>query len=305
MRLLNTFFKRPPTPPVNFVTILLMKKWASGILSFFLLAGCTAHRIFYFPDSKLYVDPDKLGLPYEVVTYPSLNGKQLVGVYFKAEGPAVGTVVHCHGNAHNVSDHFPLALFLRKGGFDVLSFDYQGFGASEGRPSPEGTIEDAVASVHYASSRLAPGAQGVVLFGQSLGVAVAVGAAVREPAVKALVLEGGFNSYRVITRTVLRRSWILWPVSAILPPILVRKTWDPEKIVAEISPRPLLVIHGTADRVVPAVLSERLFARAREPKKLWLIPGAGHLQCHRVAGAAYEEKVIGFYRRALGLTENN
>ncbi|MBK6879418.1 MAG: alpha/beta hydrolase [Elusimicrobia bacterium] len=282
-----------------------MKQWAVAIIAVLFLSGCTAHRLFYFPDSKLYVDPDKLGLSYEVVTYPSLNGKKLVGVYFKAQGPTVGTVVHCHGNAHNVSDHFPLALFLRKGGFDILSFDYQGFGASEGLPSPEGTIEDAVASVRYAVSRLAPGARGVVFFGQSLGVAVAVGAAAREPAVKALALEGGFNSYRVITRTVLRRSWILWPISALLPPILIRKTWDPEKVVADLAPRPLLVIHGTADRVVPAVLSERLFALAREPKELWLIAGAGHLQCHRVAGAAYEEKIIGFFHRALGLTEKN
>ena len=75
--------------------------------------------------------------------------------------------------------------------------------------------------------------------------------------------------------------------------------------MADLAPRPLLVIHGTADRVVPAVLSERLFALAREPKELWLIAGAGHLQCHRVAGAAYEEKIIGFFHRALGLTEKN
>ncbi len=265
------------------------------------LCGCAAKGLFYFPNSKLYVDPDKIGIPCELVTYPSVNGKTLYGLYFNAVGDPVGTAVHFHGNANNVSDHFPLALFLRNYGYDVLCFDYQGFGASEGKPSPANAIDDGLASVRYAQGRMRAPGGGVVIFAQSVGVAAAAAVAAKEPLVRAAVLEGGFDSFRTITRVTLRRSWVLFPFSAVVPALTVRRTWDPVNFIAQISPRPLLFIHGTTDRVVPPRLTERLYARAEDPKELWLIPGANHLQCHRVAGKQYEKKIDVFFRRALGL----
>jgi fermentation-respiration switch protein FrsA (DUF1100 family) len=139
----------------------------------------------------------------------------------------------------------------------------------------------------------------VVLFAQSVGVSPAVAVAAQDPSVKALVLEGGFNSYRTISGIVMRRSWLLWPFSWVLPPLFVRRTWDAERWIGRVAPRPVLFIHGTEDHVVPYQLSKKLFDHAKEPKELWLIPGADHLQCHRTADHAYETKIADFFQKAL------
>src|SRR5688572_495211 len=110
----------------------------SNVLTFLLfsviLQSCSPQRYFYYPNSILYVDPEKVGLKPDIMQYPSFNGKKLTALYFKTDQEPKGTIVHFHGNYGNVSSHFPLAVFLLKYGYDVLAFDYQGYGASEGRP---------------------------------------------------------------------------------------------------------------------------------------------------------------------------
>src|SRR5438105_4764433 len=113
-----------------------MRKINLRIAPFVLLAlwGCSPQRFFYYPNRVLYVDPDRIGLHPELVRYPSLNGKELTALFFKTDQKPKGTIVHFHGNYGNVSSHFPLSLFLLKYGFDVLAFDYEGYGGSQGTP---------------------------------------------------------------------------------------------------------------------------------------------------------------------------
>jgi fermentation-respiration switch protein FrsA (DUF1100 family) len=262
-------------------------------------AGCSAHRLFYYPNAHLYADPHTAGIDYEVVRYPSLNGRELVGLYFATPKTPKGTVVHFHGNFGNVSNHFSQSTFLLERGFDVLIFDYQGYGGSKGRPTPKHTVEDGLASVRYAESRRR-GPGGVAVFGQSLGAAVATVTAAREPGVRAAVLEAGFTSYRAIARDVLKRSWVTWPLSWFAPTLAVRRRYDPIDHVAMIAPRPVLLIHGDADLTIPVWMAERLFAAAGEPKSLWIIPGGEHLGSRRAAGrAAYEDRIAAFLEAAL------
>ena len=77
-------------------------------------------------------------------------------------------------------------------------------------------------------------------------------------------------------------------------------TVRPVDVIGSISPRPLLIIHGLNDQVVPPANSERNFARARQPKQLWLVPGAGHGKAHTAKKAEYEQRVVGFFRNSLG-----
>src|SRR5438034_11191517 len=93
------------------------------LLAGFCLAGCSPGSIYYYPNNRLYSDPRDQGLPYDLVQFPSLNGKKLYGIYFKAKPPAKGVIVHFHGNFGNVSNHYSLATFLLKYGFDVFMFD--------------------------------------------------------------------------------------------------------------------------------------------------------------------------------------
>lgn len=264
----------------------------------FLLPACAARSVFYLPNNALFLDPHQVGLEYELVSYLSLNGKKLYSILFRTEEKPKGIVVHLHGNYGNVSHHFAQSVFLLKQGYDVLVVDYQGFGGSEGKPTPQNTVEDGRASVRYALSvcRSTPAAVG--LFGQSIGAAVSAVVAAEEPEVKGVVLEAGFSRYREISKDVLKRSKITWVFAYLLPPLIVRRECDPMDYVGRISPRPVLFVHGTGDKTVPDWMSRKLFDRAGEPKRLWLIPGAGHLECRRYS-RDYEKEIGAFFDAAL------
>jgi len=267
-----------------------------GLFMILLLSGCSVQRFFYYPNRNLYVDPERTGLPYEIVHYPSQNGKTLYGLYFPAVGTAKGSVVHFHGNYGNVSNHFPLALFLVRHGFNVLAFDYEGYGASEGRPSPKHLLEDGIASIHYLQSR-AP-TLGVGVFGQSLGGSTAIQVAAKEPLVKAAVIEAAFSGQRAMSRAVLKRSVWTWPLYPIAP-LFLSTHYDAIDVVSKIAPRPILFIHGDADNIVPLEMSRVLYSAAKDPKDLWIVLGAGHLECHKKEAGMYEEKISGFFSHAF------
>lgn len=272
-------------------------KWVLPIV-FLGLQGCSIERFFYYPNKTEYNHPQAFKTDYTFVKYPSLNGKTLYALYFRTPKKPLGTIVHFHGNFGNLTNHFPLALFLLNEGFDVLSFDYQGYGISEGRPNRKKSIEDGIATVRYAQENLRDPSTGVAILGQSLGGAVGLVVAAKHPLVRGAVIEAAFTSYRQMTKTVLRRSFLSYPFSWILPYTL-GKTYDPNRIVQDISPRPLFFIHGDADKIVPLNMSQELFATAKEPKTLWVIPGAGHLQCSRKAPEEYSKRVSEFFREAI------
>jgi len=79
-------------------------------------------------------------------------------------------------------------------------------------------------------------------------------------------------------------------------PLFLSRACDPADFIGSVSPRPVLLIHGDQDRIVPVWMSERLYAAAREPKKIWIIRGAGHLACRATAGKKYEEEIAGFLK---------
>lgn len=277
-----------------------MRSYASALCVLLALSGCRAEGVFYYPNKVLYADPHKAGLEYEIVKYPSLNGKNITGLLFRTEREPKGIIVHLHGNFGNVSNHFPLSVFLLKHGFDLLIVDYQGYGGSEGRPTPRRTVDDGVASLRYAAS--VNRGKGVGLFGQSIGAAVAAVAGAEEPLAAGVVLEAGFSRYRDITASVLKRSWLTWPVAFVFPPLFVRKRWDPADHVGKIAPRPVLIIHGTSDRTIPLRMSQELYERAGEPKRLWVVKGGGHLGLQRIVGPEYEKKIADFFDEVLAPT---
>jgi len=262
--------------------------------------ACSPSRVFYYPNKHLYVDPKNIGINYELLEYPSLNGKKLIAIRFETKSHPKGTIVHFHGNFGNVSNHFMESEYLVNYGFDVIVFDYQGFGGSQGNPSPAITIEDGLATVRFALKN--GRSPHVALLGQSMGAAVATVVAAEEPAVEGVVLEAGFTSYRAIMRHVLRRSawtWIVYPFY----PLLIGHRYDPDRFIARISPRPILFIHGDADRLVPYRMSQTLYDKAGEPKEIWIVPGAGHLECRRKASAVYEKRIADFFTRAMAASQ--
>lgn len=259
-----------------------------------------ADRLFYHPSRGDHGSPKDDGLAFEAADFQSRDGTRLTGWFLPATGKARGTVVHAHGNAANKSNHYPLIAFLPPAGYNVLEFDYRGYGDSEGAPSRRGCIEDLHAAVDCVKRRPDVDPARVVLFGQSLGAAVAIVVAAERPDVRAVAAEAPFTSHRAIARDVLQRSPITWLFAWPVPLLALDGSYAPIDHVDRIAPRPLLVAHGTEDGVIPFRMSEELFERAREPKRLVPIRGAGHLHIpHPDVAREYRAAVVRFFDEAL------
>ena len=232
------------------------------------LSSC-AHKAFYYPDRADYGSPAQNGLRYEPVTFHSADGTALSGWFLPAVGKAKGTVVHFHGNAQNISAHLGFVDWLPARGFNVFMFDYRGYGKSEGKPNPRGLFEDGQAALNYVRSRPDVNPKKLVVFGQSLGGANAIGAvgSGNKQGIKAVAIESTFQSYSDIANDKLIGAGVL-----------MSNRYSAEKYVAGIAPIPLLLIHGTADEVIPHKHGEALFAAAGEPKKLVLVEGGHHIE---------------------------
>ena len=238
-----------------------------------------------------------------MVFFPSENGKKLFGLLFRTkQDHPKGIVVHFHGNFGNVSNHFIGATFMLDHGFDVLVFDYEGFGGSEGRPSPARTVGDGMAALKLAAALDRNPQGGVVVLAQSLGGAIAIPAIARERFVRAAVIQSTFPNYRMIARDVLKRSWITWILYPIYPQLLYTR-YEPARWVTKLPPIPLLFIHGDRDNVVPMKMTKILYDRAHEPKELWIVPGAGHNSLRQEAGDEYDRRVADFFSKAVATSK--
>ena len=261
-----------------------------------LLAGCV-QSMFYYPDSVRYETPDVLGMRYEPVQFTSADGTRLSGWFLPAADrnnpkEAKGTVVHFHGNAQNMSTHWRFVAWLPKQDYNVLVFDYRGYGQSEGKPEPKGVFEDSNAALNYVRSRQDVDPDRLFVFGQSLGGtnAIAVVGSGNRAGVKAAAIESTFYSYSSIANDKFKGAGLL-----------VSDDYAASKYVAAVSPIPLLFIHGTADQVIPVEHSKRLLADARGPKRLIEVQGAGHLEPMTTLrfGNAYRKALTAFFESSM------
>jgi pimeloyl-ACP methyl ester carboxylesterase len=169
-------------------------------MSTFSLAGCI-ERFFFYPDSTRYTTPEQFGLKAEDVTLTAADGAHLHAWFLPASGAAKATVLHLHGNAANVSNHLPLVAWLPARGYHVLMLDYRGFGRSQGRPSLDGIVDDALAALAYLRTRSDVDPTRLVVFGQSIGGATALRMLARDAAgVRLAIIDSSFPSYRGIAR---------------------------------------------------------------------------------------------------------
>ncbi|HXY40878.1 MAG TPA: alpha/beta hydrolase [Vicinamibacteria bacterium] len=233
-------------------------------------------RLIYFPQRGLDVTPQALGLVSEELPLRAEDGVRLHGWFLPVKGSRL-TLLVCHGNGGNVSHRLDRALAaqaqLRT---DVLLFDYRGYGRSEGSPDEEGTYRDARAAWRWLIEKGQPPGR-IVIFGESLGSAVALQLALDTGGARALVLESPFASIPEMARAV-------YPFLPVWP--LVRTRYDNLAKVGRLR-LPLLVMHGERDDVVPFAQGRRLFEAAPEPKRFYAIPGASHNDTYLVGGDAY------------------
>ncbi|HEX8686234.1 MAG TPA: alpha/beta hydrolase, partial [Pyrinomonadaceae bacterium] len=214
------------------------------------------------------------------------------GWLFRAAArPAAATVVYFHGNGGNLSYCDWVGAELAARGFDVLLFDYRGYGRSGGEMTDErGLYRDADAAYDFLTRGRGVPAREVVLYGQSLGTAAAADVASRRGC-GALVLESGLSSAADMAGEV-----IPW-----LPRFVRGLTKNKLDSVSKL-PRvgcPVLVAHGDRDEIIPAAQGRKLFEAAPEPKRLRIIEGAGHNDLSNVGGGQYIDSLADFIRDSV------
>ncbi|NUM89264.1 MAG: alpha/beta hydrolase [Bdellovibrionales bacterium] len=265
----------------------------------FALSGSGCSSLLYYPDRTLHHEPAKIGLKPEEVYFESKAGPQLFAWYFRnrvGERPR-GVVVQFHGNGENLSSHYLSLAWVLDHGYDLLAFDYQGYGRSEGTPSPEGTVRDGEAALELAARRAGAGVP-IHVYGQSLGGAIALRTILDNKGkypVHSVVVEGSFASYRRVARDVMSRAILTWPFQW-MAWIVMSDKHAPERDLEKLSPIPLLVIHGAKDSTIPLSLGENLFERSRPPKKMVIVPEGKHLDAHFLDQGKWRKEVLAFWK---------
>ena len=245
------------------------------------LTGCTS--VFLQPDRVPYFADRPLGTPYEDVWIAAPDGQKLHALYLPAHGRARATVLYLHGNAENLSSHVRAVGWLPAEGYSVLALDYRGYGRSPGKASIRGVHEDAAVALAWLAAQRGGADMPVIVYGQSLGASIAIRSVASSPfrdTVTAVVAESPFASYRGIAREKLSQVWLTWPLQWPLS-LLISDRYAAIDVVNQLSPIPLLLIHGAHDLVVDVRHSQRLYAAAEPPKDLWVIPQGGHIDATR------------------------
>jgi fermentation-respiration switch protein FrsA (DUF1100 family) len=253
-------------------------------------------RFFYHPTGETYDDPRSFGLAPEDVFFETSDGVRLHGWFFAADGPARGTVVHLHGNAGNVTGHFAHAAWVCEAGWNLLCFDYRGYGRSAGKVTRGGLVTDCHAAIDYAKGRPDVEAARIVVLGQSLGGSLAIVVGAQRKDLAGIAADGAFSHYRRVAWWHVRRNPVLLVVAWWVP-LLMSEGYDPIACVARVAPTPLLLMHGRNDTIVPYEMAEELYAAANEPKELWLIDGVGHYEALSEHADVAQPRLLAFFDR--------
>jgi fermentation-respiration switch protein FrsA (DUF1100 family) len=262
------------------------------------LAGCT--NVFFQPMHGQVATPEQIGLAYQDVYFEAADGARLHGWFLPAQGAATGTVFFLHGNAENISTHIGSVYWLPKQGFNVFLPDYRGYGLSQGTPTMAGVMSDIGAAFDTLLARPDVDPQRIVVFGQSLGGSLAISYVARSPHrdhIRALAVESAFSDFRGIAEEKLASFWLTWPFQW-LPALAIDNDYSPLLVVDQVAPIPLLVIHSESDLIVPAQHGRDLYERAREPKELWIVPDAGHIDALHTS--ENRERFVAWMRKQLG-----
>jgi len=248
-------------------------------------------HLIYFPQigKEDFVTPQQAGMDYQDVAINSA-GEELHG-WLVPVPQARGAVLFFHGNAGNVSHRLDYLRMFRELGFSVLIFDYRGFGKSSGEPSETGTYQDAEAAWNYLveTRRIAPSS--IVLFGESLGGAVAAWLAARVKP-RALIITSTFTSLPDLGA----KLYPLFPVR-----LLARYEYNTRKYL-QAATCPVLIVHSREDEIVPFEHGEQLYTAAHEPKQLLEIHG-GHNTSLILSHDLWMKGVGAFLDRHMGATD--
>lgn len=252
--------------------------FAIGYVALLLLLAWREPHLIYYPEREIATTPDTLGFRYEEVWLTAADGVKIQAWFVHSGKTNAPVILFFHGNAGNISHRFEKLNILRDLGADTFIVSYRGYGRSEGRPNEQGTYADADAAYRYLNNKR------VILYGESLGAAVAIDLASRV-LVGGVIIEEAFTSVPDMGQRLYPFLPVRW---------LVRNRYDSLSKIARLN-APLLAFHSRQDEVTPFVLGERLFAAAREPKRFVELTG-GHNDAFLASAETYRAALAEFLR---------
>jgi len=244
------------------LSTLLTAAGAYGALLLVLYFGQSS--LLYLPEiptRAVQATPMDIGLEYETIWLTTETGVKLNAWYVPAV-KARGTLLFFHGNAGNISHRLDSLRIFNQLGMTVLIFDYRGYGLSEGKPSEAGTQQDALAAWRYLTETRGVAPEDIVLFGRSMGAALAAWLAAQEQP-GGLILESAFISAPELA------AELYWWLPARW---LTRFNYATRDYLAEVR-SPVLVVHSPQDDIVPYRHGRELFAAAPPPKSFLELRG--------------------------------
>ncbi len=251
---------------------------AAGILILVVALRVIENRLIFFPPRYPEGFPPEKVIQLEAVEDVWLSTRDGVKINaFYHSNPASKQVILCfHGNAETIGYGLEHMRGMATLGTSILAVDYRGYGRSEGRPEEAGVYLDADAAYDYLTQKRNFRQQDIVIYGHSLGGAVAVNLASRRPC-GGLIVESSFTSVRAMAKRMFSIPLIAY---------VVKSGFDSEERIREVH-APILIVHGTRDETVPYEMGEQLFRAAPEPKQFFRVEGAGHNDVMEVGGGEY------------------
>lgn len=244
----------------------------------------TQERLLYFPVRQIVANPGMVGLDFETVQLTTVDGVRLSGWFVPASNRNL-VLLFFHGNGGNISHRLESIEQFHRLGLNVFIIDYRGYGQSEGRTTEAGTYLDAEAAWRYLTQEQGFTADQIIIFGRSLGGAVAAALAEKRPP-RLLILESTFTSVPEMAA----RRFRFVPARQ-----LARIQYDTATRLGNIHV-PLLIIHSPGDEVIPFDQGQALFQAANRPKQFLQISG-GHNDGFLISAAQYEPAVAAFIKQ--------
>ncbi|MDP2601956.1 MAG: alpha/beta hydrolase [Deltaproteobacteria bacterium] len=279
--IITALAKRFPTETTlfkqSFDSLTIYSYLCLALASTALLCGCLMEeKIIFQPDAEIHQTPRNVGLAFDDIYFTTEDGVRLNG-WFVPHPRAASTLLWFHGNAGNISHRVDnIKLLHDTVNVNIFIFDYRGYGRSDGMASEEGTYRDGAAAIEFLRQRYGVDQSKLIIFGRSLGAAVAAEMATRVQSL-AVILETPFVSVRMMARD-------KFPFLPIGP--LLKTRYDVVEKVRKIR-SPLLVLHGDRDEIVPFSHGKQVFDAAPQPKWFYTIAGAGHNDTYLVGGNPY------------------
>ena len=253
-----------------------------------IIYGCKSviNQVAFHPDNVDVLPKNRLPHGIEEFFVNTEDHVKIQGLYL----PVVDSdkvLIYFHGNAGNIYHRIPSLVQLQRFGVNVVGVSYRGYGKSEGTPSEEGVYLDGDAVYKYVTEELGFDQSNIIIFGRSIGTTVAINTS-QHKEIGGLILVTPLTSGKAQAK-----AGGLGVISSI-----DGNSFDNLTKIKNVK-APLLVIHGTNDRVIPYSMGKEIFDSAQAKKKFVKIKGAGHNNLQDTYRQAYWQSILDFIKQTL------